>query len=121
MRSLRREMQIFSYKFSVLKIAITTPKYTRMHHFDAIFQKFPGETPLTPTCGRGHPAEGGDPSPFSVLRASVKPSASSLRAPAVFNRVPEEKKLDTPEADPPNDQMKRYESTEFPLFFFFFL
>ena len=44
---------------------------------------------------------GGDPLPtlpLSALRASVKPSASDLGAPAVFNRAPEEKKLDAPDA-----------------------
>ena len=51
-KSLRRETQFFSYKFSVLKFELTAPKCTRMHHFDAIFQKFRGEAPRTPTCGR---------------------------------------------------------------------
>ena len=83
MKSLRRETQIFSYKFSVLNFAITASKYTRMHHFEAIFQKFPGGDPPDP-----HLWEGVTTSPtlpLSALRASVKPSASNLCAPAVFD------------------------------------
>ena len=82
MKSLSRETQIFSYKFSVLKFEITALNNTRMHHFEAIFQKCPGGDPPAPTCGRGLPP------PLSVLRASVKPLASDLGAPAVFNRAP---------------------------------
>ena len=94
MKSLRIEAQFFSYKFSVLNFAITALKYTRMHHFEAIFQKFPGGDPPD-----SHLREGVTPSPtlpLLALRASVKPSASNLCAPAVFYRAPEEKKLDTP-------------------------
>ena len=36
----------FSYKFSVLKLALTAPKYTRMHHFETIFRKFPSASDL---------------------------------------------------------------------------
>ena len=65
-----------------------------MHHFEAIFQKFSGgDPPGPPPAGRGYP------SPtlhLLALRASVKSSASNLCALAVFNRAPEEKKLDTP-------------------------
>ena len=63
MKSLRRETQIFSYKFSVLKFAITAPKYTTMHHFEAIFQKFPGGDPRAP-----HLREGVTPPPPSPFR-----------------------------------------------------
>ena len=65
-----------------------------MHHFEAIFQKFPGGGPPDP-----HLGEGVTPSPtfpLSALRASVKPSASDPGAPATLNRAPEEKSLDTP-------------------------
>ena len=62
-----------------------------MHHFEAIFQKIPGGDPPNP-----HLWEGVTNSPTLPLRASVKPSASNLGAPAVFNRAPEENKLDTP-------------------------
>ena len=86
--SLRRQTQI-SYRFSVLKFAFTASKCTRMDHFEAIFQNFPGGDPPDP-----HLGEGVNPSPtlpLSALRASVKPSASDLGAPALFNRAPEEK------------------------------
>ena len=65
-----------------------------MHHFEAIFQKFPGGGPPDP-----HLREGVNPSPtlpLLALRASVKPSASDPGAPATVNRAPEEKSLDTP-------------------------
>ena len=63
-----------------------------MHHFEAIFQKFPGGGPPDLR-------EGVTPSPtlpLSALRASVKPSALDPGAPAILNRAPAEKSLDTP-------------------------
>ena len=77
---------IFSYKFLVLKFALTAPKWTILRQFS---KKIPGETPWTPS----------PTLPLSALRASVKLSASGLGAPAVFNRAPEEKNLDTPDID----------------------
>ena len=52
----------FSYKTLVLKCALTTQKCARTHHYEAMFQKFPGGDPRTPTCGRGWPPP--PPSPF---------------------------------------------------------
>ena len=65
-----------------------------MHHFEAIFQKYPGEDPRTPTCGGG----GVTTSPFRrftpqwILRLQL-----NLGAPAILIRATEEKKLDTPD------------------------
>ena len=58
-----------------------------MHH------KFPGETPRTPTCGKGWPLPHTYTPPFgdSHLNEALEPGA-----PAIFNHAPEEKKLDTP-------------------------
>ena len=47
------------------------------------------------------PAGGGDPlphsPPFGALRLRLSSASDLIGAPAVFNRAPEEKKLDTPE------------------------
>ena len=97
MKSLRRQTQFFSYKFSVLKFAFTVSKCIRMHHFEAIFQKFPWEDPRTPTCGRGWRSDPlPHPPPFGASRLSEAFSFRPVCAPAVFNRAPEEKKLDIP-------------------------
>ena len=68
-RSLRGQTQFLSYKFSVLKFAFTASKCTRMHHFEAIFQKFPGgDPPVPPPAGGGDPLP--HPPPFGASRLS---------------------------------------------------
>ena len=80
------EAQFFSFKFSVFEICIYCLK---MHHNAPFWNN-------VLKISRGRPPGPPHTLPLSALRASVKPSASGLGAPAVLNRAPEEKKLDTP-------------------------
>ena len=79
-----------------------------MHQNAPFWGNFPknsrGDPPRPP------PAGGDDTLPLSALRASVKPLASDLGAPAVFNRAPEEKMLDTPDDVNPHPNIGIFES-----------
>ena len=75
-------MQIFSYKFSVLKLALTAPKHQNAPILMQFSKNSPGETPRTPTCGKGWPPP--PPSPFRRFVPQWKPSASDLGCSSSF-------------------------------------
>ena len=84
----KTDANFFSYKFSVLKFEFTAQKCTRMHYFEAIFQKFPRGDSGTPPAWPPPPA-------FFALQWSLR-FWTSIGASAVFHRAPEEKKNWTP-------------------------